>query len=206
MSLEDDPQFERWLDRELRSVARSVHGPCPRAEQAAYRAQGRRTLVSAQGRLVAGVAIAILAIIAGGVLAVAAYTGSPNPAEWAPAVVRVVSGCWDVTAEGRRVRDTDCDRSSESPTPVAASPTATARAKPAGPVSIHDTEGEPGDTPSSAAASGDPVTSTSPTQDDQPPPRHSGDGHPAPDGQHGQQNDQGQGGQGKQSKDDRSRP
>lgn len=212
MTVEDDPQFERWLDRELGSVVRSVQGPSPRAEQAVYRAPGRPRFISAPGRLVAGIAIAILAIIAGGVLAVAAYSGSPNPAEWAPALVRVVSGCgWEISSEARRVRDPEaCERSSESPTPVAASPRAAPRTTPAGPVSLHESAGEQRDTPSSAAASGDPVTSGSPGEDgdggqSHPPQKGGGAVRPPDGGQNGQQNGQGQGGQDKQSKDGKPR-
>jgi hypothetical protein len=217
MSVEDDPQFERWLDRELGSAVRSVRGPCPRAEQAAYRASGRRGVVSAPGRLAAGVALAIVAIIAGGVLAVAAYTGSPNPAEWAPVVVRVVSGCgWDIAPDGRHVRDLDnCvdgrERNSESPAPSPASPAPPPRATPAGPVSLHETEGDPSETANYAAASGEPATDDSSSQGDgghevRPPPGHSTSApEPRDQQQESGSQDQGsqdQGSKGRQSKDE----
>lgn len=142
--MSEERRFESWLGGELRRVVAGVQAPSPRATQAAYRSVRGASVVSVPGRLVAGVAVAVLAVIAGGALAATAYTGTANPAAWGPAVVRAVSGCKDDTSsDGHRARVPEVcgagrqrpeDRPAQPPTRLMQTPPPT----PTGPVSAHD--------------------------------------------------------------------
>lgn len=150
--MSQDREFERWLDDELRCVVGLAQGPSPRAAQAAYRALGRRALVTVPGRLVAAMAAAALSVIAGGALAAIAYTGSPNPATWGDAVVRAVSGCKEeLNAEGHRVQVPEtCGGGRRWTDDPPATPSMRSlpspHATPEGPVSVHDTGDDPQET------------------------------------------------------------
>lgn len=101
--MESGNGFDQWLEQQLHNEAARASGPSPTPTQAQYHAaylQGglhmsglgkAAALVSAKGA--AGLAIALLAVGAAGVVTEAAVTGSANPANWGQAVVNQVNQC-----------------------------------------------------------------------------------------------------------------
>lgn len=93
---DDDGDFERWLDAELKRTLGSVKGPSPRAVQADYHAASRREgqLMTRMAVLAAnGVAVfaAVALAVGGGAVVATATTGSANPAVWGQQVEALLS-------------------------------------------------------------------------------------------------------------------
>lgn len=87
-----NPDFDSWLERQLRLSLGPERGPRPHPAQARYRTAARSRIPAAlAARAAAGGAVAVLA--AGGVTVAIAATGSANPIAFGQQVVQAVQQC-----------------------------------------------------------------------------------------------------------------